>query len=347
MTMESCQNKDIFTIRRKPVQDVNKSQNSGILLINTGSPASCAPKDVHRYLIQFLLDPRVIDLPTPLRQLLIRAVIVPFRYKKSAASYAKIWTEEGSPLLVNSKNCTKALQEALPPSLHVALGMRYGSPSINDGLEKLRAANVRTITIVPLFPQHASATTSSVIEETMRIIGKWPIIPNVRFISEFASHPAFLDAWAEVARPIDFTQYDHVLFSFHGLPERHIKKAARFANASWCYRSQCQATAKGIAKRLSLQDYSICFQSRLGVDAWLKPYTAVTIEELAKKGCKKLCVFAPSFVADCLETIYEIGMEYQEAFEYLGGEKIDLVPSLNSHPAWIQALTTIIGANQC
>ncbi|MBS0656226.1 MAG: ferrochelatase [Verrucomicrobia bacterium] len=313
-------------------------ETNGILLVNTGSPASCTPADVYRYLTQFLLDARVIDLPYWVRQLLVRAILVPFRYRKSAKAYENIWTEEGSPLLVNSKALSIQLQEALGPSVHVAIGMRYGSPSIRDGLESLRAKRVNSIVIAPLFPQQASATTGSVIEEAMNVMRDWVVFPQVRFLTEFATHPRFLDAWAEVGRAFDFSQYDEILFSFHGLPERHIKRAEKFL----CYKAQCYATAEGIATRLALPRYTICFQSRLGVDAWIKPYTVNIIEDLARKGTKKICIFAPSFIADCLETTYELGIEYNHLFTSLGGTKIDLVPSLNTHPAWIQALTEIL-----
>lgn len=334
----------------------HQNSNRGILFINTGSPASCAPKDVFNYLIEFLLDPRVIDLPYFARQLLVRGIIVPFRYRKSAKNYAKIWTDEGSPLVADTKKLASSIEKEL--GCQTAIGMRYGTPSIEEGLKKLREAKIKELIIVPLFPQHASATTSSALEEVMKCLSKWPTIPNVHFVSEFATHPLFLNAWASVGANYNFSSYDHILFSFHGLPERHIKKAKASPNCLlkpsccqtlckenfWCYRAQCIATAEGIASRLSIpkENYSICFQSRLGTDSWLKPYTNVTIEALAKKGCKRLCVFAPSFVSDCLETTYEIGMEYQEEFVRLGGDSIDLVPSLNSHPEWINALITII-----
>lgn len=273
----------------------------------------------------------------------MRGLIVPFRYRKSAKNYAKIWTKEGSPLVVHSQKLANEVETKL--GCPTAIGMRYGSPSIEEGLKALQAKQIKKLVLVPLFPQYAAATTTSAFEEAMRHLSTWPTIPHIHCLSGFASNPQFLDAWAKVGSTFPLSQYDHILFSFHGLPERHNKKAIK--KNYLCYKEQCYATAGGIASRLSLpqESYSICFQSRLGVDAWLKPYTSKTIEQLAQKGCKKLCVFAPSFVADCLETIYEIALEYQEEFAHLGGEKIDLVPSLNTHPDWIQALTQMIKAS--
>lgn len=327
---------------------------TGILLLNTGTPSSCAPHDVKRYLTEFLMDGRVLDMPFWIRELLVKWVIVPFRYKKSARAYAKIWTNYGSPLMHHSKELTAKLAEAL--DVKVALGLSYAAPSIQDALEELRGCI--NIIVVPLFPQYASATSGSVIQEVMRCISTWPQIPELSILGPFSNHERFLDAWYQQAKEIDFDSYDHILFSFHGLPLAHVKKQDRAGcclkrnccnslhqENAYCYPAQCTYTAKELANRLNICDYTLCYQSRLGVDKWLAPYTIDVIKERRKMGDKRLLVFAPSFVADCLETIYEIRMEYREEFLLLGGETLDLVPSLNTHPAWIEALGEIITGN--
>lgn len=319
----------------------------GILLLNTGTPGSCRPKDVRRYLTQFLMDGRVIDIPYWLREILVKWIIVPFRYKKSARAYAKIWTQEGSPLMVHSLALKKALEESL--NVQVALGLSYANPSIEEALSQLKGCV--NIIVLPLFPQYASATSGSVIQEVMRILSTWQIIPELTILGPFANHESFLDAWYERAKDIDISSYDHVLFSFHGLPLSQVQKSCCMkknccnqleASNAYCYPAQCVHTAKELASRLNIYDYTICFQSRLGVDKWLKPYTQDIIKERRRLGDKRLLVFAPSFVADCLETIYEIGMEYREEFLMMGGQALDLVPSLNSHPAWVSALGEIV-----
>lgn len=329
-------------------------KESAVLLVNTGTPPSCAPRDVRKYLTQFLLDGRVIDLPLWLREIVVKGFIVPFRYKKSAKAYARVWTEQGSPLLLHSNALRQCVEEKL--GVKVALGMRYGSPSIEQGLRLLAGAS--RIVIVPLFPQYASATSGSVIEEAMRCLSHWQVIPELALLGPFMSNELFLDTWIQRAKAIDFQMYDHVIFSFHGLPLKHIKNADRYgcclkknccqslhAQNFFCYSAQCKTMGHELAERLSLSDYSISFQSRLGLDRWLSPYTVDVIRERRKRGDKRLLVFAPSFVADCLETTYEIGMEAREEFMMHGGDALDLVPSLNCEPAWVDALCHIVNDN--
>lgn len=297
------------------------------------------------------MDERIIDMPLWRREILVKWLIVPFRYKKSARAYASIWTDKGSPLLANSEELVKALSEEL--NMKVAIGLSYAQPSIEQALNQLKGCI--NIIVLPLFPQYASATSGSCIQEVMRCISKWQVIPEITFHGPFANHPRFIDAWVESCQNIDFQAYDHILFSFHGLPLRQVKKQDRTGccfksnccqtlreDNAYCYPAECVYTAKQLAERLGIVNYTICYQSRLGVDKWLGPYTIDTIKARRKLGDKKLLVFAPSFVADCLETIYEIGQEYKEDFLLMGGTSLDLVPSLNSHPAWVSALKDII-----
>lgn len=331
---------------------------TGVLLVNLGTPNSPKPKDVYRYLIEFLTDSRVIDMPWFQRQLLVRGLIVPTRYKQSAKAYANIWTKEGSPLMVYGNQVKEALQDSLGDSYKVELAMRYQEPSIKKTLDGLLKQQIQYLIVVPLFPQYASATTGSVLQCVQENLSQYQVIPKVTLIDQFFDHPKMIAAFCEMAKNHDIGSYDHVLFSFHGLPERHLKKADRNDYCRYnksccnepcsknisCYAAQCYGTANAIAKKLNLpQDhYGVSFQSRLGKDPWLKPYTSEVIANLAKCGKKRVLVFCPSFVCDCLETIYEIGVEYSEEFKHAGGEQLDLVPGLNAHPQWIDALKHIV-----
>lgn len=328
----------------------------GVLLVNLGTPLSYQPKDVFRYLNEFLTDPRVIDFPWLKRHLFVRGFIVPTRYRQSAKQYRQLWTEEGSPLLQHGKAVQEKLQMALGPHYQVSLAMRYQFPSIQEGLEQLRAAQAEEIVIIPLFPQYASATTGSVHQKVMQHLQHWQVIPQLIFINHYFDHPVLLDAFCARARQYQIDSYDHILFSFHGLPERQIRKACgtspcfsrgcceESGQQRFCYKAQCHATAQGIVSRLALakKDYTVCFQSRLGKEPWLQPYLSDVIEAAARNGHKRLLVFSPSFVCDCLETTYEISREYAHQFKKMGGEELQLVEGLNSHPLWIKALQTLI-----
>lgn len=329
---------------------------TGILLVNLGTPDSAGVSDVKKYLKEFLNDPRVIDIPAWKRLPLVNLIIVPFRAPRSAKLYQKIWTDNGSPLLHYSRLQQQLLQNELGDDYIVELAMRYQSPSIAEALEKFRKPIYKSIKVIPLFPQYASASTGSVQEKIMDIVRKWEVVPHIEFVNSFYDDTLFIDSWQEVAKKYFEQSYDHILFSFHGLPERQIRKADCFNHClndgccdemternAFCYRGQCFAAARLIAERFKLKkaDYTVCFQSRLGKTPWIKPYSDHVITDLAKQGKKKLLVFAPAFVSDCLETIYEIGTEYNELFKKHGGEKVQMVESLNDHPKWIEALVNI------
>ncbi len=329
----------------------------GILLVNLGTPDSFKPSDVYKYLIEFLTDPRVIDLPYFKRQLLVRGIIVPFRYKQSAKCYKQIWTDQGSPLLTYGKQLQQLLQESMGENYVVKLAMRYQSPSLEKALNAFQKENIHDLTILPLFPQYSSACTGSIYEKAFSILSKWQVMPSLRFVSDFYSQKNFIEAHVERGKSHNLEDYDHILFSFHGLPEKLITKADtsnlclkcttccdRISSKNEkCYRAQCFKTAHLIAGGLKLPQnkYSITFQSRLGKDPWLSPYTAKVLEEFPKKGIKKVLVFCPSFICDCLETLYEMEVENDELFKEHGGEKLTLVESLNTHPLWIKALKEI------
>ncbi|MCB0515332.1 MAG: ferrochelatase [Chitinophagales bacterium] len=339
------------------------SDKTGILLVNLGTPDSPHTADVRKYLIEFLTDRRVIDIPYLQRQLLVRGIIAPFRAPKSAKTYQAIWTENGSPLLYYSQNLQQKVQaifdKIAPKTFIVSLAMRYQSPSIASALAHLQQHNVKKVLVLPLFPQYASATTGSIHEKVMQTLQKWWEIPDIRFINNFYDYAPMVRIFGENAKKMGLADYDYFVFSYHGLPERQIKKADRQGHClqqqnccekidthnQFCYRAQCFATTKAIATYLQLAEnkYVTTFQSRLGRDPWIQPYTSDKIEELAKKGIKKVMVFCPAFVADCLETIFEIGEEYAELFEEHGGEKLTLVPSLNAQDEWAQAVVDLVG----
>jgi len=329
---------------------------TGVLLINLGTPDSPSVGDVRSYLSQFLNDPRVIDIPWLLRKILVNLVIVPFRAPKSAKIYKQLWTANGSPLLYYSKKVRELLQNDLGATHEVFLAMRYKNPSIPAVLEEMRKKNLARIIVVPLFPQYASASTGSAHEEVMRILSKWWVIPSVTFVSQYYDHPAFIQAVVERGRKYSHTEFDHVLFSYHGLPERQVDKVYDEGVCAdhnceneitdenkFCYKATCYATTRSVATALNIpaEKYTVCFQSRLD-EKWLKPFSDKVVEDCARKGMKKILVFSPAFTADCLETIIEIGEEYQHIFHTNGGEKVQLVESLNDHPLWITCLKQIV-----
>ena len=336
---------------------------TGVLLLNLGTPDSPGVADVRRYLREFLTDPRVIDINPVGRWLLLNLVILPFRPAKSAHAYQKIWTEQGSPLLFHSRGLTAGVQAALGPSYVVELGMRYGAPSIPAALAKLQAADPAKIVVLPLFPQYSSAATGSAMDRVYEIVGKAWNVPAVEAIGDFYDDPGFIAAFAQVARPhLEGFRPDFVLFSYHGLPERHMRKSdqtgrhclqspgccAAISSANrHCYRAQCYATTRALATQLALTDerHSVAFQSRLGRTPWIHPYTDEVLPELARAGKKRLAVMCPAFVADCLETVEEIGIRAKEQWRSLGGEDLILVPSLNAEPVWIEQVARMIRAH--
>ncbi|MBN3583989.1 ferrochelatase [Algoriphagus aestuarii] len=336
-----------------------KTGKTGVLLVNLGTPDSTATGDVRKYLREFLMDGRVIDIPAIPRWMLVNLIIAPFRSPKSAAEYRKLWTDRGSPLLFHTEDLKAKLIQKLDNNDYVvAMGMRYQSPSIASALEELKKAKVKKIIVIPLFPQYASATNGSVIDKVMEIARGWQIIPEITFISNFIEHPLFLKAWKELGQEMmENREYDRFLFSYHGLPERQILKGSvdnycqlggccnkYGANNQFCYRAQCFQTTRLISEQLGLPSEKVvtCFQSRLGNDPWVQPYTEDMIKKLSDEGVKKVLVFSPAFVADCLETTVEVGQEYKEQFEEQGGEHWDLVPSLNSRDTWVDCVVDLV-----
>lgn len=335
---------------------MSKKATKGILLVQLGTPDSPKTEDVRKYLTEFLMDGRVIDIPYFSRTLLVKGVITPSRAQKSAKIYETIWDKEtGSPLMHYSVIQRDLLQESLGEEYHVELAMRYQNPSIENALKNLEGMMLDSIRVIPLFPQYASATTGSIIDRVMELIRTWSYLPNISFVSNYCEDSLMIETFAEHGKKHDVSKYDHVVFSYHGLPVRQLGKvdptgqlkcpedgcdSCKTNVNSFCYLSQCHATTRAIAKELGLEkkQYSICFQSRLGKEPWIQPYTSTLLETLASEGKKKLLVFSPAFVSDCIETIDEIGVEYANEFKHLGGEEVQLVESLNGDPKWIQAL---------
>jgi ferrochelatase len=333
---------------------------TGVLLVNLGTPDSPSVPDVRKYLFEFLNDPRVIDLPWLLRKFLVNIIIVPFRAPKSAKIYKQLWTKEGSPLLIYGKRVKEKLQNALGGNFDVEFAMRYQNPSMDVVLEKMRKNQHEKLIIIPLFPQYASATTGSVIEKVMKIISKWWVIPEIKFIGQFYDNDDFINSFVQIAKKYEVNEYDHVLFSYHGLPVRQLDKVYVDGikctdhdcenevneDNKFCYKAACYATSRLLAEKLNIpkDKYTVCFQSRLAKD-WLEPFTDKVIIKKANENAKKLLVFSPAFVSDCLETTVEIGIEYQKLFLEHGGEKIQLVESLNEHPMWIETLKNLVLKN--
>ena len=341
---------------------------TGILLLQLGTPASPTTRDVRRYLREFLGDPLVIDLKAPVRFVLVNAIIAPFRAPKSAAAYRSVWMEDGSPLLVNSLALTSALRTALGGAYAVELGMRYGEPAMSAALGRLVEAGVERIVAVPLFPHDAQSSSGSAevrVRELHARLGD--DAPPLSVLGSFPTDPGFIGAVARITRPVlDAFSPDHVLFSYHGLPERHIRKAdprsagprgghclesdeccaALGSVNAGCYRAQCFATTRALVAELGLDATrtSTSFQSRLGRDPWIPPFTDFVLPELAGSGVQRLAVLCPAFVADCLETVEEIGIRARDQWAACGGEALELVPCLNASPHWVEALADRIRA---
>ncbi len=332
----------------------------GVLLVNLGTPDEPTYGSVWKYLQQFLTDGRVIDIPWLPRQILVRGIIAPFRSNSSSKLYKKLWTENGSPLKYYGERLAKGVQQNLGDDYVVELAMRYQNPSIEKGIDSLLGQHIREMIVIPLFPHYASASTGSVYEEVMRIMTKKQAIPSLKIVNSFHDYEPMIDVFVENSKKFDLSSYDHVLFSYHGLPQRQLKKAdtcnhcLKVENCcetltyknQFCYSAQCHSTTYALAEKLGLseEDYTICFQSRLGKDPWVQPYTSDVLQERADAGDKRLLVFCPAFVADCLETTVEVLDEYQEEFEEMGGEHIDLVESLNDNPNWVAAMSDLVRA---
>lgn len=335
-------------------------KKTGVLLIQLGTPDSPSTKDVRRYLSEFLNDPRVIDLPWLGRKLLVNGIIVPFRAPKSAKIYKELWNFGNgiSPLISNTNSLRKKLQDRFEgDNVDVHVAMRYQNPSMYDVLEEMRKENYDKIIILPLFPHYASASSGSAIALAMKIIGQWWVIPEVDTINQFWDNEGYIDSIIERAKEFKIDDYDHVLFSYHGLPDRHVDKVYEGNDLcedqpceteineknKFCYKATCFATTRLIAAKLGINtsDYTVCFQSRLD-KKWLTPFADKVVADQGAKGAKRILAFSPAFVADCLETVIEIGDEYQEIFEKSGGEKIQLVPSSNDHDRFVDGLEELV-----
>lgn len=337
-----------------------EQSNTGILLVNLGSPDSYKPSDLKVYLREFLTDERVIDVPTPLRKFIVEGMILPFRPKESAEAYEQIWWEDGSPLIVITQNVIDKLQKRLGEQVPVAMGMRYGNPSIEAGFDELKKKNpdLEKVFLIPLYPQYAMATTETVIEKAKEIWrGKYPSL-EVEFKDAFYDDPLYVKALGESIRPyIDEHDIDHLLFSYHGVPERQIKKRditgshclkcedccnVNSPAHTFCYRHQDVKTTQNAAEYLDLESkefsYSYAFQSKLGIDPWLTPATDAELVRLAEEGVKKIAVTCPAFISDCIETLEEIGIRGKEDFIEAGGEDLILIPCVNDSDLWIDAL---------
>lgn len=332
----------------------------GVLLINLGSPSNPSTAAVRSYLREFLMDARVIDINPLARFMLVNGVIAPFRSPKSAHAYQKIWTERGSPLVDYGKGLELEVQKRLGSDFVVRIAMRYGQPSIGSQIRDLLDAGIEELRVLPLYPHYATSSVASSVEEVMRTLMGEYAFPPVRIYPDFYDDKRFIGAFAGIARPIlnKLSNY-HVLFSYHGLPEAQITRAVRKPGVCsfnevccatvrddnrFCYRAQCYATTRALVKALQLpeQSYSTSFQSRLGRAPWIKPYTDLELEVLREKGVKRLAVMCPAFVADCLETLEEIGLRAADDWKKMGGESLTLIPSLNLDAAWCDAVADML-----
>lgn len=330
--------------------------------MNLGSPDSTEVKDVRRYLDEFLMDSRVIDSPLLLRALLVKGIIVPFRAPKSAAAYRSIWTKEGSPLIVISKQLQEALQAQTEEP--VALAMRYGSPAPWTAYDELLAKqpDLEEVVLVPLYPHYAMSSYETAVEYAKKIHLEGNYKFKLSVVPPFYDDADYIDALVDSIKPYLNREYDKIVFSYHGIPERHLHKSdptgkhclsfkegmnccsIESAAHKTCYRHQCIVTTELVSKALNIPSAKVefTFQSRLGRDEWLKPYTAVRLTEWPKEGVKKVLVLCPAFVSDCLETLEEMGEEGRELFLHAGGEEFTLIPCLNVHPAWVKAMKKLI-----
>jgi ferrochelatase len=339
-------------------EEMGKPQ-TGLLLVNVGSPESPARADVRRFLREFLSDPDVLDIPPLLRWMILRLVILPFRTGRSARAYRKIWTDEGPPLLVHGLALTRKVRQRLGNDYEVVPAMRYGKPSIRGALESLSGRGIRRVVVLPMFPQYSAAVTGSTRTKVLAEVAELGDPFDIQFIPPFYDHPGFIEALASVARPcIERVAPEKIFLSFHGLPVRQVKAAddsgahclekpdcceAIDDSNRHCYRAQCFATARLLAERLEMPEdvWTVCFQSRLGRAAWIPPYTHDVQEREARRGVKRAVIISPSFVADCLETLHELGIEAVENWVRNGGELLEPVPALNASDSWADTVAAM------
>ena len=333
-----------------------QKKQKAVILVNVGTPDKAEVKDVRRYLSCFLNDKRIMDIPWLFRKILVNLIIVPFRAPKSTQLYRQLWTPEGSPLLLNTEKFASGLRAVLDDNYHIYTAMRYGNPSLKAILEKIRKQGFDEIIVFPLFPQYASSTTGTILDFVMTQVKRWQVIPELRFINQFYDHPGFLEALTQNIAAYHPEEFDHIIFSYHGLPLRQVNKVhpgissescscekQMPAHGKHCYKATCYEATRLLAAKLGLdrKQYSVGFQSRFSKN-WLSPFTDELIKELARKGAKKVLVAVPSFVADCLESLVEIEIENGDLFRKLGGEKLVLVKSLNDNELWIKTAAEII-----
>ncbi len=325
-------------------------ENRGVLLVNLGSPDSTSVEDVRRYLNEFLMDKYVIDLPWIIRRLILSLFILPYRPARSADAYRAIWTEQGSPLIANSEKCTKQLRNKT--KVPVELAMRYGKPDMAEALSRLaKQPGIEEILLFPLYPHYAMSSVKTVVERAKTLIQEMGITTPLRVHPVFYDHDSYIEALVESASSWLEKDYDHLIFSYHGVPERHVMKDDPTGNHclkdktccqktsiahKTCYRHQVYQTTEAFVEKagVPVDKYSVGFQSRLGKAKWLEPNTLDVIKQLADQGAKRVLVICPSFVSDCLETLEEIGIGAKEEFIKAGGESLELIPCLNDHPAW-------------
>jgi protoporphyrin/coproporphyrin ferrochelatase len=331
----------------------------GLVVTNIGTPNTPTAKDVGTYLSEFLMDPQVLRIPALFRFLLVRGIIVPFRASKSAEKYKKVWTEQGSPLMQHSKDFVGALQESLGSEWIVELGMRYGTPNFEQACDQLNKHNLEKVFLLPLFPQYALSSSQSSIDHFKKIFFQKQKSLEPKVIDAFFNHPGYTQSWVDVFKKHRPQNFDHVIFSYHGLPQSHLSVLdpvcskcpqdkecpAHHDTIKTCYRKQCFATTKNLIQALGLSnsECTVGFQSRLG-PAWIGPNTETVIDDLAAKGKKNIVVCCPSFVSDCLETLEEVQIGLRERFIERGGESLTMIPCLNAHPTWIQTAKEIVCA---
>lgn len=333
-----------------------ENKRKAVLILNVGTPDKPEVKSVRKYLSEFLNDPFVINIPWLFRKILVNLIIVPFRAPKSTKLYQQLWEKEGSPLLTNAIKLREKLAKKMGNEYSVFMAMRYGNPSIKKVLSEIDKGDFEELIILPLFPQYAESTTETAIQAVHQEAGNYTSFPKIKEINQFYDHPEFLNAWFSRAQDYDFKKHDHIVFSYHGLPISHIQKAhpqesiqtcicekEMPEHGKLCYKAACYATNRLLVRKLGLHEgqFSVAFQSRLSKN-WLSPFTDELIVDLAKRGKKNILIFAPAFVADCLETKVELGIEYAELFQNAGGETLELVESLNDSEAWVKALDFII-----